>query len=62
MLYSGENQSMVISFVGLFVVAVLFALGVLAFDFDGRYGIFDCGVKWGAGSIQQDDVYLKSWQ
>ena len=29
------------------VVVVVFAFGVFAFDFDGGYGITDCGVKWG---------------
>ena len=31
------------------VVVVVFAFGVFAFDFDGGYGITDCGVKGGGG-------------
>ena len=39
---------MAIKFVQLFVVVVVvLAFGVFAFDFDGGYGITDCGEKWG---------------
>ena len=40
---------MVAKFVCLcgWVVVVVLAFGVFAFDFDGFYGISDCGVKWG---------------
>ena len=41
-LYLGENQRMA-KFVRLFVVALVFAFGVFAFEFDGGYGITDCG-------------------
>ena len=50
-LYLTENQSMAIKFERLFVVAVVLALGVFALDFDGGYGITDCGVKV-EGSVQ----------
>ena len=42
-LYLGENQSMVIKFGQLFLAVVVLAFGVFAFDFDGGYGITDCG-------------------
>ena len=48
---------MVAKFVGLCggVVVVLFA-----FDFDGGYGITDCGWKWGGG-VQKDKIYPQIW-
>ena len=46
MLCLGENQSMLIKFARLFIAVVVLAFGVFAFDFDGGYGITDCGVKW----------------
>ena len=42
--YLQENRSMAIKLVQFFVVVVL-AFGVFEFDFDGGYGITDCGVK-----------------
>ena len=49
--YFEENQSIAIKFVQIFVFVVVLAFGVFALDFDGGYGITDCGVKWGGGEF-----------
>ena len=55
--YLEENQSRAKKCVRLFDdVVVVLAFGVFAFDFDGGYGITDCGVKWGGVSSRTRSI------